>query len=506
LLSGAGTLHANLIVNGGPVQVNSSTDALIVTGDYMQLAGTVTVVGSLTVNGLMTWSGTINGGGRVIAHGGLALAGNSDKILDGETLINEGMATWTGFGNLVMSNGAVFNNLQGAVFDAQNDAAIVAGGGAAPSFVNAGTFLKSATTGLATTIGVAFSNSGTVQAQAGTLFLSGPFSNFANNTLTGGTYQVSATLKFNNADIRTNAANLLLTGTNSQIVNQTGGDGLANFATNAMGASLTLLNGRNLTTPGALNNAGSITIGAGSTLTVTGDETQTAGSTSLAGGMLTVTGMVNVQGGNLIGSGSIIGNVRNAGRVSPGASNAAGLLTITGNYTQTAAGILDIKIGGPNAGTDFDQVNINGTATLDGILNVSLLDPFFPMQGDQFQIILFGSRLGDFAVKNGLDLGMGLRFDPQYDTASLTLVTVATGAPSGGHGHGGQPIVVSGSVLALPPANSIRPDSRNSLAVLEAGNEEMLVASAFRDWFFATAAKHSSEDLLGSGSDWLLFA
>jgi hypothetical protein len=37
-------------------------------------------------------------------------------------------------------------------------------------------------------------------------------------------------------------------------------------------------------------------------------------------------------------------------------------------------------------------------------------------------VLIFGSRCGDFAVDTGLDIGNGLRFDPQYDATSLTLV------------------------------------------------------------------------------------
>jgi hypothetical protein len=49
--------------------------------------------------------------------------------------------------------------------------------------------------------------------------------------------------------------------------------------------------------------------------------------------------------------------------------------------------VLVLKIGGYNAGRDFDQLNVAGTATLDGTLNISLVNGFFLMDGDGFQVL-----------------------------------------------------------------------------------------------------------------------
>ena len=63
---------------------------------------------------------------------------------------------------------------------------------------------------------------------------------------------------------------------------------------------------------------------------------------------------------------------------------------------------------------------IKGAATLDGALNIALINGFVPASGNQFQIITFTSRTGDFATKTGLTQG-AINFDPQYDATSLTL-------------------------------------------------------------------------------------
>ena len=136
--------------------------------------------------------------------------------------------------------------------------------------------------------------------------------------------------------------------------------------------------------------------------------------------------MVDLEGGVLGGSGTIAANVQNAAEIDIGSADAAGMLTISGDYTQTSTGVLSLKIGGYNAGTDFDQLNVTGTATLDGTINISLLNGFMPAPGDGFQILTFGAVTGDFATYNGLDLGGGLSFAPVYDSDSLTLMVMAS--------------------------------------------------------------------------------
>ncbi len=56
-------------------------------------------------------------------------------------------------------------------------------------------------------------------------------------------------------------------------------------------------------------------------------------------------------------------------------------------YTQQAGGTLQIEIGGLTAGTEYDQVNVSGLATLDGTLDIQLLDGFVPDEGDTFDIL-----------------------------------------------------------------------------------------------------------------------
>jgi hypothetical protein len=130
-----------------------------------------------------------------------------------------------------------------------------------------------------------------------------------------------------------------------------------------------------------LYNQGAVVVGSGATLGVSN-------------------GLFNLQGATVSGTGAISANVTNYGQVNPGGDGTAGILTITGSFTQTADGILSIDVGGYNAGTDFDQLNVSGALTLDGTLTINLIGGFVPSTGNAFQVLNFNSVSGSFATVN----------------------------------------------------------------------------------------------------------
>src|SRR5262249_52985786 len=93
-----------------------------------------------------------------------------------------------------------------------------------------------------------------------------------------------------------------------------------------------------------------------------------------------------------------------------------------GNYTQTATGILDIEVGGLAYGTQHDALNVVGTATLGGTLNVIFRAPYVPQDGDAFLVMFFGARAGDFATVNIQNLPGSFRLDLVFDPTTLTFV------------------------------------------------------------------------------------
>ncbi len=106
-----------------------------------------------------------------------------------------------------------------------------------------------------------------------------------------------------------------------------------------------------------------------------------------------------------------------------------GVQNFGGNVHFGPVARLEIELQGTMAGSQFDQVNIAGLATLDGTLDVVLLNPFFPTPGETFEIMTFGSHSGEFATVTGdvglLDLVTFLL--PLYSSTNLLLFTAIPG-------------------------------------------------------------------------------
>src|SRR5262249_41209995 len=170
----------------------------------------------------------------------------------------------------------------------------------------------------------------------------------------------------------------------------------------------------------ALNNSGTVQALSG-TLNFVGTFTQTAGNTFLNGGSIQTSTQLNIQGGTLTGSGTITGNVANSGgAIAPGTAAATGAIALHSTYTQGANAAYNAKIGGAAAG-QFDQLSANGAATLNGTLNVSLLNGFSPSQGQSFVILTATSITGTFPTTNLPPLGTGLAWKVNYTATTVTL-------------------------------------------------------------------------------------
>ena len=146
-----------------------------------------------------------------------------------------------------------------------------------------------------------------------------------------------------------------------------------------------------------VNNA-TLTIDSTSTLNVNGQFESNDGALNIINGMLTTTDL-DVDGGSFAGVGTINAQTFNnfGALVGPGAS--PGILEVTGDYNQFVDGLLEIEIAGTTLGSEYDQLQVGGTATFaagTGIL-IQLLDPldfdsianpFLPAVGDIFDIVV----------------------------------------------------------------------------------------------------------------------
>lgn len=327
------------------------------------------------------------------------------------------------------------------------------------NFVNTAKGVVSANSSLPLTIsmsaGNSFSNQGLLSvaanpgSAASVLTIKGPFKNFKSTTgtLSGGSYNISGTLQFDNANILKNAAKLSLAG---QILDQNNANALLNFANNTATGSLTVLPqtfGTNFTSAGPFSNAGKVTITKGVAFVVGGsgmNYNQTGGTTTVDGRLaVPLGGLVNITGGTLQGGGALPAGATITGSVSVGnASTTAatfiigdsikksGLITIANNYTQLATGVMDVQIGGTTPGTQYSQLNITGMAALTGTLNIKLTNSFKPTVGQTFTILNASTGVtGTFSVVNGTPINSNEHFSVSY-TPTTVVLTVVSGPAS----------------------------------------------------------------------------
>jgi len=481
--NGAGAsvyLYGNTDIQGGTLNNNGGAFFGTPQGQVAYLDGS-TAAGAVTIKGTYTSGlasqifllGTFNNQGNIQVNGG---SGNYTYLyIDSNNVTLQGGGTVT----LATASGGGVPYIQqaggGRTLENLNDTIQGAGviGNNGLSLLNdaGGTILANAPgQNLYINGGGTLTNNGTFQANAGSALVvqSVNFTNFSGNTLTGGTYNVYGTsanagtleidpLGHTGGEIVNNAATILLSGPNSNFVDSAGLDALSNFSNNEAGGSFTIENGRNFTGPANTDftNAGTVNIGSGSTFTTagTGNYVQSGGMTQLDGVLTTGGGQANFDGGTLYGNGGTIsGNVMMAGTIVPAAAIngfgmplAAGLLNINGNYTQTAAGIFNLGIGGLAQGTQFGFLNVTGNALLNGTLDISLLNGFMPTVGETFEFITTGGSVNnEFATVNGLNIGNGdeweVVYGPNYVELEVEGISGAThwlGGPGNWSNNGG---------------------------------------------------------------------
>jgi RHS repeat-associated protein len=210
-------------------------------------------------------------------------------------------------------------------------------------------------------------NQGTIHAEAGGTIAVLATTNYANGVLSGGTWRASdgATLQLNGAQITSLGADVTLDGVGSRVThNVAGAPALVGLNTIESDGSLSLKHGVNFSTSGNLAQQGRLALGPGSTMTVTGALTQ--GPTSA----------------------------------------------------------LFVDIGGPPASSGSGRLQTTGHATMDGVLDVRLIDGYGPISGLTYQAMTFGSRTGDFTSRH-LSLGSTPLFSTAYVGNTLEITTIA---------------------------------------------------------------------------------
>jgi hypothetical protein len=333
------------------------------------IAGTITNNGSIQVNA--TNSNTflyVNGNTTLNGTGTVVLSNNTSNYIYGSA----GTEVLTNNSNTIEGGGHIGNGNLGLVNNA---------GGTVLANQPAELFIIPNSSGV--------TNNGTFQVNTGSTLdvTGGPFNNFnsTTGTLTGGIYNVNGgTFQFDNANIVTNAADIILTGASSQIISNTSANALANFATNAAGGTFQLGAGRSFTTsaPGGGNftNDGTLIVGGGDTFKVAGALSNFSGTT-LTGGAYYVAGTLQfgASGSSLITNDA---NLTLAGS-SPQLIDLGGNNLLTGFNTNASGGTFTVAAGGSyttpgsfiNSGTmDLEQAStlkVSGNLTNSGAVDTN---------------------------------------------------------------------------------------------------------------------------------------
>ena len=368
--SGACMLTGTNLVNGGTMNFSNATPVAV--GTLIVISGTLGGSGVVSASGPLIWSsGTISG--NVQCNGG-SISGSygNPMYLTGGTLINTGTMTLGGGTYMYTGSGSVISNL--GTFNVAADLGTTATGTGPRTIYNAGLFDKTGGTGTSV-INDSFNNTGTVQADSGTLSLAyaGTYSgtNTANGTavldFSGGTHNLSAGCWLaGSGTIRLSAATLNVNGpcagAPSVVMSMTGGT-LAGPGTLTLASPLNWTGG---TISGNVQcNGGSISGSYGNPMYLTGGTLINTGTMTLGGGTYMYNGSGSVISNlgtfnvvvdvGTVANGSGPRTIYNAGlfrkTAGSGVSGIAEVFNNTGTV-EADSGTLSLQGGGSNSGTN----------------------------------------------------------------------------------------------------------------------------------------------------------
>jgi hypothetical protein len=464
-VAGTFTLNSGAQLNdAGIYRINGATLTFnpdVVVQNLDVFVGTLSGASTVTVSNVMNWSdeGTMSGSGRTLIAPGatLNLTNSGTMLLTSRTLENGGTVLWENASTLGVS-GAVITNRAGALFNAQNAAAVIYESGAATRFDNAGTFRKSLNPGTTSfDSAVNFNNYGTVYLQSGTLVCGDSFLNSGTVSLAAG-----ATAQLAGGGSASGTFIALATA----LVNWTGGiftlnpgaqlNGTGNYqitsATVAFNTDVTI---QNLNLAGTLNGTGAVTVNGmmnwsdeatmsgsgrtliapGATLNLTNSGTMLLTSRTLENGGTVLwenASTLGVSGAVITNRAGALFNAQNAAAVvyeggaatridnagtfrkslNPGTTSfdsavnfnnygtldiQEGFVAANGGYASGSAALLNCALGGTTAGSGYGQLQVAGTAALNGALSVVLTNGYVPATNDSFTVLTAGTRTGTFA-------------------------------------------------------------------------------------------------------------
>jgi hypothetical protein len=448
---------------GVPVSGTATVNGPIINTNF-QLFGTLTITNELS--GTLWWnSGQLYGALTVAADGAVNLVGAGAKYLFG-AITNCGQVVWMSGSGTTWSwygaSGARLENRPGGLLDVRLDGTFAVGSGT-PVINNAGTLRKSAGGGALTMNSFAFTNSGLVSVQTGSLTFASGFTSSGTFDVTNGTAVSLAGGTFNFNPGHTFTGNgfygVPVSGTatiNGPIINTnfqllgtlTIGNGLsgtlwwnsgqlngaltvaANGAVNLVGAGAKYLFG-------AITNCGQVVWMSGSGTTWSWYGASGARLENRPGGLLDV----RLDGIFAVGSGTPVINNAGTFRKSGGSGTLTmgsafvfgnqgtlqaqiGTIQLPNLYSETPSANLAVSLGGTTPGTQYGHIHFPSAPTFSGKFTVTARDGFTPSPGNSFYVLSYPSASGNFIAMDGLDFGNGLWLAPHFAKTGLTLTTV----------------------------------------------------------------------------------
>ncbi len=394
---GAGTLTLSVANTfGGGSSVNAGT--LLVANDSALGSGTVTLNGgtlasdatrtlgnaiALTADSTFGGSNALTFSGTVTLTGSSALnvANTSTPVISG-AIGGSGVLNKTGAGSLVVSG---INNFSGG------------------TLLTAGTLVVANNAALGT--GTLSLNGGTLASDAART-ISNAVSLDSDSTI-GGSQALTLSGNFTLAKNRDITVSNTATTTISGVIGESvGGRVLAKY-----GSGELILSGANTYSGGTYIGAGTVRIN-NSTGSVFGSGAITVGS-----------------GATLTGAGNFSGAFQNNGIYSPGSSPTLATLA---TFNQGSSGTLIMELEGLARGTGYDAMNVSGSLTFGGTLQVSTIGGFSPAAGNSFNLFDWGSASGVFSTLTlpGLDAGLSWDTSSLYTTGVLSVSGSAVPEPS----------------------------------------------------------------------------
>lgn len=452
-LAAASTIDGTLTVTGGTLQ---GAGPITVNGTLALDAATLAGAGAVTVNGTTTVSGgASNVTGRLATNGfsmtggtfGVGAGGVLDFLGAGARVVSGAATTFSNAGTVNLAAGTLTLGGGGTdtgAYTIPAGASLDLTGGtrnfnAGISLSGAGMLNSSATLNLNAPLtlasgGVGLSLLGGVLTDTAGLTLNGVF-NWAGGSLTGaGTLTTGATATTSVTGTATlsnklweNFGAVALAGTGQIVLG-----GAAAPATTFLNRASGVVNddsaspfpvttavtaaGKFFSNAGVFNknagalavqtidapfaNTGRVNVRAG-TLQVSSFPTNNGIIDVFPGATFSTLGAAFANGlfGTLTGNGTFAvgaATLINNGMIVPGDS--PGTLTIAGNFTQGPGGVLAIELGGTTPGTQHDRLAVTGIATLGGTLSITMFGGYTGSAGDVFDVMTYGTRVGDFAV------------------------------------------------------------------------------------------------------------